>query len=114
MIEIDHTALPEPAKPVLASHLLVIEENQRKRFAEQGLERVKTGCAEVDDYVLGGGFERGIVVGLSGEGNEGRLVGAYLHPLFVRMGSNRVIRKAPGLKHVRTCPRLLQANLEAA
>jgi hypothetical protein len=76
MVEIDHTAapVPEPAKPILAVHLLEIEERQRKRFSERG-ERVRTGCAEIDGYVLGGGFERGITVGISGDGNDGRLVG---------------------------------------
>jgi len=76
MIEIDHTTLPDPgpAIPVLASHLLAIDEKQRARFGTRG-ERIKTGCTELDDYILGGGgFDRGIVLGLSGEGDEGRLV----------------------------------------
>lgn len=75
MIEVNHNSEPEPeaAKPILASHLLDIEEKQRKRFAEFG-EYICTGCAEIDGYVLRGGLERGIVVGISGEGKEGRLV----------------------------------------
>jgi predicted ATP-dependent serine protease len=75
MIEIDHTALPppEPARPILASHLLAIEEKQRKRFSSRG-ERIRTGCEEIDDYMLGGGFERGILVGISTDTGEGRLV----------------------------------------
>ena len=80
MAEIDHAALaspppePGPARPILASQLLDLEEKQRRRFCEKGSDgRVKTGCGEIDE-VLGGGFERGIVVGLSTEGNEGRLV----------------------------------------
>ena len=80
MIEIDHTLQPAtpppvPAKPILASRLLELEQKQRKRFAARG-ETVQTGCREVDEYVLGGGgFERGIVVGISAsEGDEGRLV----------------------------------------
>jgi hypothetical protein len=80
MVEIYHAALvspppePEPARPILASQLLDLEEKQRRRFCENGSKgRVKTGSGEIDE-VLGGGFERGIVVGLSAEGNEGRLV----------------------------------------
>lgn len=84
MIEIDHTALenpdpppPEPAKPILASQLLQLERKQRKRFTKQGGdERISTGCGEIDE-ILGGGCERGIVVGISAEGAEGQLVGAF-------------------------------------
>lgn len=84
MIEIDHAALnnpdpppPEPAKPILASQLLALEKKHRKRFTEQGRdERILTGCGEIDE-ILGGGFERGIVVGISADGGEGRLVGAF-------------------------------------
>ena len=80
MIEIDHslqaTSPPsEPAQPLLASQLSELEKKQRKRFAGRG-ERIQTGCREIDDYVLGGGgFERGIMVGISSEEvSEGRLV----------------------------------------
>jgi hypothetical protein len=75
MTEIDHTALPppEPATPILASQLLAIEEKQRTRFASRG-ETIRIGCGEIDDYMLGGGCERGVVVGISAEGGEGRLV----------------------------------------
>jgi hypothetical protein len=83
MMEMDHTALgaPEPAKPILACDLLALEEKHRRKFGERGVT-AKTGCTEMDDYVLGSGFERGIVVGLSGEGSEGRLVSAS-HFYFV-------------------------------
>lgn len=75
MIKIDHTALPppEPAIPILASHLLTIEEKQRTRFLSRG-ERIRTGCGEIDDYMLGGGCERGIVAGISAEAGKSRLV----------------------------------------
>ena len=75
MIEIDHTAVPppEPATPILASNLLALEEKQRERFSGRG-EKIGTGCGEIDDYMLRGGFERGIVVGISTEAGEGRLV----------------------------------------
>jgi hypothetical protein len=91
MVEVDHAALespppePEPARPILASQLLDLEEKQRRRFCEKGSDgRVKTGCGEVDE-VLGGGFERGVVVGLSAEGNEGRLV-SDTSPLWKVLG----------------------------
>jgi hypothetical protein len=64
---------PEPAQPILASSLLDLEERQRRRFAGGGA-RISTACAEVDESVLGGGLERGIVLGISAEGEEGRLV----------------------------------------
>lgn len=81
MSEIDHTAAPrpEPAQPILASHLLAVQERQRTRFSGRG-ERIRTGCAEIDDYVLGAGCERGIVVGISAEGAEGRLVSGIYVP----------------------------------
>ena len=89
MIEIDHTTLPapEPAKPVLASQLLVIEEEQRRRFADWGT-KIKSECVEVDEYVLGGGFERGIVVGLSCERSEGRLVSACSRAYELLVGAS--------------------------
>lgn len=90
MAGIDHTAapVPEPAKPILAVHLLEIEEKQRKRFSERG-NRIKTGCTEIDGYVLGGGFERGITVGISGDGSDGRLVGDDSVHLFRLMSKPR-------------------------
>jgi hypothetical protein len=85
MFKIDHTALnnpnpppPEPVKPILASQLLEFEKKQRKRFTEQGKDEIiSTGCGEIDE-ILGGGCERGIVVGISAEGGEGRQVGSFL------------------------------------
>ncbi|KAG0651375.1 hypothetical protein D0Z07_1636 [Hyphodiscus hymeniophilus] len=79
MIEIDHTAvpLPEPATPVLASYLLNIEEKQRTRFSARG-DKIRSGCNEIDDHMLGGGFERGILVGISAEAGEGRLISLHL------------------------------------
>lgn len=90
MIHVDHSLLPnpieppnppppEPAIPILASHLLDLEENQRERFSRHvGAERLSTGCREVDG-VLGGGVERGMILGLSSglDGSEGRLVSWY-------------------------------------
>ena len=65
---------PDPAKPILASQLLDLEEKQRKRFTSHGRdERLRTECDEIDD-LFGGGIERGVVVGISAEGVEGRLV----------------------------------------
>lgn len=73
MDEADQTT-SDPAQPILASSLLDLEERQRRRFAGKG-ERVSTGCTAVDESVLGGGgLERGIVVGISSENLEGRLV----------------------------------------
>jgi hypothetical protein len=80
MMEIDYALLdrtdppPEPARPILASHLLDLEERQRRQFNKGGgSERLKSGCEDIDE-LLGGGFERGILVGISAGGIEGRLV----------------------------------------
>ena len=59
--------------PILASDLLAIEEKQRKKFSARG-DRIRTGCGEIDDYILGEGCERGIVVGISAEARESRMV----------------------------------------
>jgi hypothetical protein len=83
MIEIDDNLKPEPpepepAKPILASSLLELEEKQRTRFLGNGeSERIKTGCTEIDglfDGEKGGGIERGIIFGISADGGDGRLV----------------------------------------
>lgn len=87
MIEIDHNLKPEPpepepAKPILASSLLELEEKQRKRFTgDAKSERIKTGCAEIDGILDGGegeGIERGIILGVSADGGDGRLVSRQL------------------------------------
>ncbi|KAH7336213.1 hypothetical protein BKA65DRAFT_479133 [Rhexocercosporidium sp. MPI-PUGE-AT-0058] len=89
MIHIDHSLLtqnppplpPEPALPILACHLLELEEKQRRRFVGNGrVERLSTGCAEVDEVLGGGGVERGVVLGISAsvEGREGRLLSLNL------------------------------------
>lgn len=78
MPEIDHSA-PQPALPILASVLLQNEVKARRRFAGRG-ERISTGGPEIDDHVLGGGgFERGIVVGINGVDDVGRLVSQRLY-----------------------------------
>lgn len=78
MVELDHSTLPQPepqpAVPILASHLLQLEQKQRTRFTRDGRpERLSTHCEDIDE-ILGGGIERGIVMGISAEGIEGRLV----------------------------------------
>jgi hypothetical protein len=73
MDEVDQ-ADREAAQPISASSLLHLEEKQRGRFTSKE-ERISTGCLEVDESVLGGGgLDRGIVLGISAEGGEGRLV----------------------------------------
>lgn len=83
MIDIDHAKEaeqlgPEPSRAILASHLLDLEEKQRKRFTGPGrAARVSAGCAVVDELLGGNGVERGVVLGISGEGTEGRLVSGF-------------------------------------
>ncbi|KAI1278882.1 hypothetical protein F5Y07DRAFT_57003 [Xylaria sp. FL0933] len=53
-------------KPVLGTTLFRRETERRKKLHERGV--IPTGCAEIDDaLLLGGGFERGCVVGVSAE-----------------------------------------------
>jgi hypothetical protein len=83
-----------PAQPIVASNLLESEEMQRQRFAGKG-ETISTACAVVDESVLGeGGVERGIVLGISAEGLEGRLVSSPSSVLFCTncaVGTGRVV-----------------------
>jgi hypothetical protein len=58
-----------PISPLPASLLLDRELARKGGPARKG-SLVTTGCGELDDYVLLGGFERGSVVGVSAEGEE--------------------------------------------
>jgi hypothetical protein len=55
-------------QPLSASVLLDQELARKARLRRKG--NLMTGCNELDDYVLLGGFERGTVVGLSAEEEE--------------------------------------------
>jgi hypothetical protein len=79
MVEIVHPPEPvRPALPIRASRLLELEERRREIFTTKGPDRLTTGCVPLDDHVLRGGFERGIVVGISqmdeNSGGDGQLV----------------------------------------
>lgn len=67
MVEIVHPAVtvPQPALPILASALLDAHERKRQIFVAESGEKIKTGYADLDEHVLQGGFERGVVVGIS-------------------------------------------------
>lgn len=54
-----------PLEPVSADILAGNEKKRRDRTRLLG--PCRTGCAEVDEYVLLGGMERGCVVGVSAE-----------------------------------------------
>ncbi|KAI1379030.1 hypothetical protein F4677DRAFT_442755 [Hypoxylon crocopeplum] len=61
-------------EPVSGATLYELETARREKVNRRG--RLRTGCAEIDDAVLLGGFERGSVVGVSAEDVEfGLLVG---------------------------------------
>ncbi|KAE8442349.1 hypothetical protein EG329_003420 [Mollisiaceae sp. DMI_Dod_QoI] len=103
MIELDHSALPqsepEPALPILASHLLQLEEKQRARFTGHGRRaRLSTDCEDINE-MLGGGIERGIVMGISGEGAEGRLISLHL------LASALVPQLSTSSSHSKSSPR---------
>jgi hypothetical protein len=58
------------SRPVSASALASIEK-QRRDFV-RGLGPCRSGCEDLDNYVLlAGGFERGSVVGISAEDEDG-------------------------------------------
>ncbi|OTB01814.1 hypothetical protein M426DRAFT_210372 [Hypoxylon sp. CI-4A] len=66
-----HSTLLEPMS---GATLYEVETARREKIRQRG--KLKTGCAEVDDAVLLGGWERGSVVGVSAEdGDAGLLVG---------------------------------------
>jgi len=63
-----------PLEPVTGATLFHQGVSRRNALTERG--RCLTGCKELDDAVLLGGFERGCVVGVSAEDDEvGLLVG---------------------------------------
>ncbi|RKF62669.1 hypothetical protein OnM2_031029 [Erysiphe neolycopersici] len=60
-------------KPIQGNYLLSLEETYAKKNLRDKTERiVNSGCLAIDD-LLGGGLERGNVIGLSCEGIEGRI-----------------------------------------
>lgn len=67
-------------EPVSGDILYGLEVKRRQDLRRRG--RVRTGCREIDDAVLKGGFDRGSVVGVSAEdGDVGLLVSILL--LFI-------------------------------
>ncbi|RDW80183.1 hypothetical protein BP6252_04821 [Coleophoma cylindrospora] len=88
----DAEPAPEPATAITADKLLELERAQRRRFLKRGDGeelKARTGLKELDDYVLGGGVDRGVVLGISaGSGSggsagedgtvEGRLISLHL------------------------------------
>lgn len=74
--------MPTIPLPVPASVLADRELARRKKLRRQKRKwNILTGCREIDEYVLLGGFERGSVVGVSSEDDEmGLLVSFLLFP----------------------------------
>jgi hypothetical protein len=65
--------------PVPASILLAQEVGRRDELKRRA--NLLTGCDELDEYVLLGGFERGCVVGISAEQEDlGLLVSLVVSP----------------------------------
>ncbi len=63
-------------KPLPASLVLDQELARRELLSANG--NLMTGCSELDDYLLLGGFERGSVVGVSAEEEEMGLLVSFL------------------------------------
>lgn len=69
-------------QPVSGATLFEQETRRRDALAKRG--RCLTGCSELDDQVLLGGFERGCVVGISAEEDDvGLLVSVKSLPLYL-------------------------------
>ncbi|KAL9468932.1 hypothetical protein ACSS6W_010626 [Trichoderma asperelloides] len=82
-----HQQVPPRPGPVSASALASIEK-QRRDFV-RGLGPCRSGCDDLDNYVLlSGGFERGSVVGISAEDEDG--VGVTVGFLIYYYGHSRV------------------------
>lgn len=64
-------------EPIAAS--VLADGEARRRSAIKELGACRSGCDDLDDYVLSGGLERGCVVGLSAEEEDemGVLVGSH-------------------------------------
>jgi hypothetical protein len=85
-----------PLEPIPASVLAEAERKRRDALDELG--RCSTGCAELDDHVLlGGGFERGCVVGLSAEEEDvGVLVGCRASLSFPHLMTSFLLEAGEG------------------
>ena len=65
-----------PLAPLPASVLLEQELDRKDRLCKKG--NLVTGCRELDEYVLLGGFERGSVVGVSAEEDDVGMLVSFL------------------------------------
>jgi hypothetical protein len=65
-----------PLAPISAS-ILAEREAERRNSLRKGY--IRTRCAEIDDYMLRGGLERGQVVGLSAEDEDFGVVVSHSH-----------------------------------
>lgn len=69
----ERTSDDEPwLEPISAAVLASLEHERRERVGAKG--RCGVGCRNVDEVVLLGGLERGVVGGVSSEGEFGLLV----------------------------------------
>ncbi len=57
-----------PADPVSGATLYELQVARREKLRRRS--RVRTGCGEIDEAVLLGGFERGSVVGVCAEDGD--------------------------------------------
>lgn len=92
----DSQPSPFPLAPVSAA-ILAEQETERRNHLRQ-LGYLKSGCAEIDDYVLQGGFEKGHIVGLSAEEETLGLTVSFhqlLVPFAVLTASSWVYKFSP-------------------
>lgn len=76
-MDVRRTATPRLSIQPLPASLLLDQELARKAsLSARG--NLRTGCSELDDYVLLGGFERGSVVGVSAEEEEVALLVSFV------------------------------------
>lgn len=80
-----------PLEPVTGKTLFLQDRARRDRL--HGLGGCRTGCAELDDEVLLGGFERGRVVGVSAEEDDVGVLVSFCFLFLPHVVSTRFLRQ---------------------
>lgn len=78
-----------PIIPITGDKLRDLWKRRKERWEREGKANVRCGIGGVDGYLLGGGFERGVVVGVSGDlsGEGGREMARLVSFVFLFLGS---------------------------
>ncbi|KAI0837949.1 hypothetical protein F5Y06DRAFT_58077 [Hypoxylon sp. FL0890] len=102
-------------EPVSGATLFELESARREKVKQRG--RLRTGCDEIDDKALLGGFERGEVVGVSAEEGEfGLLVGLQTVAHAMVFGTKQraaIITTLPATAILPTLRDVIKAQVQA-